>query len=119
MRPCHTLGRQGDQAEIRNGRIAPLDTRAAHCVHDALLWTFETTPILPENGRRTPIVRERAELRGGEDVTKTARSCRIASWWGLIVLGPLCGMGLAGAGAEEEGTRPNMVGAYGPWLAEK
>src|SRR5262249_23198227 len=49
----------------------------------------------------------------------TARSCRIASWWGLVVLGPLCGMGMAGDGAEEEGPRPNMVGAYGPWLAEK
>src|SRR4051812_23503198 len=47
------------------------------------------------------------------------RSCLVASLCGAFLLGALDRMGIAGDGDAKEGPRPNMVGAYGPWLSEK
>jgi dienelactone hydrolase len=52
-------------------------------------------------------------------MTSVVRSCRVASPCVLVLLGAMCRIGIAQDGAAKEGARPNMVGAYGPWLSEK
>ena len=50
-------------------------------------------------------------------MTSIVRSCRIASWCGLFLLVVPAPAGIAQDAKEV--TRPNMVGAYGPWFSEK
>src|SRR5262245_14738493 len=51
-------------------------------------------------------------------MTNLVRSCRLASWCALLLTSP-AQIGVAQDGAEEEGPRPTMVGAYGDWLSQK
>ena len=52
-------------------------------------------------------------------MTSIVRSCLRRVVVRLLLLGALGRMGIAQDGAAKEGPRPNMVGAYGPWLSEK
>ena len=52
-------------------------------------------------------------------MTNSIRSCCMASWCVLLLLGAQGRIGIAQDVAAKEGARPNMVGAYGAWLSEK
>src|SRR4051812_6153409 len=53
-------------------------------------------------------------VRGDGIMTKIVRSL-----CGVLLLGAPGRMVVAEDGAVKDGPRPNMVGAYGPWLSEK